>query len=67
MNKQYRTIDGRRYRVIDWYIDKSDAIVAKSDWQQHLRKKDDKISVKIEPFKDGNGIMLWELLAWRNK
>lgn len=65
--KDFRTIDGHRYRIIDEFLDKSDAIVARTEWQQHLRKKDDKIVVKIEPFKDENGLTIWQVLAWRNK
>jgi hypothetical protein len=67
MKKEYRVLDGHRYRIIDEYLDKSDAIVARDDWKQHLRKKDDKVMVKIEPFKDGNGAVVWQVLAWRNK
>lgn len=67
MKKEYRVLDGRRYRIIDSYFDKSDAIVAKTDWQQHLRQKDNKIMIKIEPIKDGNGAVFWQVLAWKDK
>jgi hypothetical protein len=49
--------------VLDEYLDKSDAIVARDDWKRHLRVDKPNTIVKIEPTVDGNGVTLWQILA----
>jgi len=61
--RKYRTVDGDRWMVLDEYLDKSDAIVARDDWKRHLRVDKPNTIVKIEPTVDGNGVTLWQILA----
>ena len=59
-----RIIDKKRYQILDQYVKKSDAIVARDGWKTHLNEHSKQhIIIKIEPHTEPNGNVIWEILA----
>lgn len=64
MEPKFRTINNKRWKVLNEFQDKSKAIVAQDDWKEQIRMQHKKqVMVRLDPVKDSKGIVIWQVIS----